>query len=224
MTSSSQPPDFPKPAHPTEYRSVGVIQGRYLPSEEKPEVGLIQTLDGETFVTEMKQRLWQTFQEQLNLEQSYYWKVYPRTKDLKLRFTIKGVRKESGPIPIKPDYFSIRGQVVRYNEKTGNIRVTIRSNRRWSKLKPYGLRLEGFLPDASIGWFYSFEVERSGHQLLMIDAEKIAEIPKEPEKPKEEKKLEGEVVQGQEANKPEDRTQEQPEGESTQEQPEEKPQ
>lgn len=216
MTSSSQPSDFPKPAHPTEYRAVGVIQGRYLPLEEKPEVGVIQTQDGETFVAEMKQKLWQTFQDQqLDLEQSHYWKVYPQTKDLKLRFTIKGVRKESGPIPIKPDYFSIRGQVVRYNEKSGNIRVTIRPNRRWSKLKPYGLRLEGFLPDASIGWFYSFEVERSGHQLLMIDAEKIAEIPKEPEKPKEEKKPEGEVEQNQEANK---------EGEGTQEQAEEKPQ
>ncbi len=203
MTTTSKPPDFPTPAHPTEYRAVGVIQGRYLPSEEKPEVGVLQTLDGETFAAEMRPRMWQTCKDQLDLEQSHYWKVYPRTKDLKLHCNISGVRKEAGPIPVKADCFSIRGQVTRYNEKQGFIRVSIRPNRKWSKVKPYALRLEGFLPDATVGWFYNFEVERSGQQLVLIDAKKIAEIPKEPEKPKEEKKPEDEAAQSREEKKPE---------------------
>lgn len=178
-------------------------------------MGVLQTQDGETFVAEMRPRLWQTFKDQLDLEQPHCWKVYPRTKDLKLHCNISGVRKEAGPIPVKADYFSVRGQVTRYNEKQGIIRVSIRPNRKWSKVKPYALRLEGFLPDATVGWFYNFAVERSGHQLVMVDAERIAEIPKEPKESKEEKKSEKEVPQSQE---------DKPEGESTQSKPDEKPQ
>ena len=86
----------------------------------------------------------------------------------------------------KPDYFSIRGEVVYQNADEGWVVVKIIqfSRKKPDEKKPpyFNLKLMGFLPDRPVKNFWDLHVEREGTNLVIQDGERIAYLGKK--KPK----------------------------------------
>lgn len=93
----------------------------------------------------------------------------------------------------KPDYFSIRGEVVYQNKEEGWVMVKIiQFSRRKPDEKPpyFNLKLLGFLPERPVKNFWNLDVEREGTDLVIQDGQRIAYLGKrKPKKgaPKKEK-------------------------------------
>ncbi|MGE5655933.1 MAG: hypothetical protein ACM37W_04890 [Actinomycetota bacterium] len=130
------------PSEPRQYRAVGLVRGRYSPSEEQFTRGLLFASDGTAIDAVLLGRVMSLVKNHLDLEQEHLWVVYPRTRqqDGNLHTQIMGVwepetlaRKEeegneqeegeSADSPIDPQsfiyhpsvdngYFSIRGEVI----------------------------------------------------------------------------------------------------------------
>jgi len=89
------------------------------------------------------------------------------------------------PAPVieqKPDYFSIRGEVVYQNKEAGWLIVkVIQFSRRKpdEKLAPYfNLKLLGFLPERPVKNFWNLDVSREGTDLVVMDGQRIAYLGK----------------------------------------------
>jgi len=89
------------------------------------------------------------------------------------------------PVPVieqKPDYFSIRGEVVYQNKEAGWLIVkVIQFSRRKpdEKLAPYfNLKLLGFLPERPVKNFWNLDVSREGTDLVVMDGQRIAYLGK----------------------------------------------
>lgn len=82
----------------------------------------------------------------------------------------------------KPDYFSIRGEVVYQDAESGWVIVKIIQFSRQKtdeKLAPYfNLKLSGFLPEKALKNFWSLDVEREGSNLVIQDGQRIAYLGK----------------------------------------------
>jgi len=92
----------------------------------------------------------------------------------------------------KPDYFSIRGEVVYQNKEEGWVMVKIiQFSRRKPDEKPpyFNLKLLGFLPERPVKNFWNLDVEREGTDLVIQDGQRIAYLGKR--KPKKGKPLKG---------------------------------
>lgn len=86
----------------------------------------------------------------------------------------------------KPDYFSIRGEVIYQNVDEGWVMVKIIqfSRKKPDDKKPpyFNLKLMGFLPDKPVKNFWDLHVQREGTNLVIQDGERIAYLGKK--KPK----------------------------------------
>ena len=92
----------------------------------------------------------------------------------------------------KPDYFSIRGEVVYQNAEEGWVMVKIiQFSRRKPDEKPpyFNLKLLGFLPERPVKNFWNLDVEREGTDLVIQDGQRIAYLGKR--KPKKGKPVKG---------------------------------
>ncbi|MBD2731050.1 hypothetical protein H6G96_33235 [Nostoc sp. FACHB-892] len=68
------------PAEPLQYRAVGRVWGRYVPSDELIYKGQLITADGVMLDTKLAKRASKVVQNaQLDLSQDYLWTAYPRT-------------------------------------------------------------------------------------------------------------------------------------------------
>jgi len=99
------------------------------------------------------------------------------------------------PAPVieqKPDYFSIRGEVVYQNKEAGWLIVkVIQFSRRKpdEKLPYFNLKLLGFLPERPVKNFWNLDIEREGTDLVIQDGQRIAYLGKR--KPKKGKPVKG---------------------------------
>jgi len=107
------------------------------------------------------------------------------------------------PAPVieqKPDYFSIRGEVVYQNKEAGWLIVkVIQFSRRKpdEKLAPYfNLKLLGFLPERPVKNFWNLDVEREGTDLVLQDGQRIAYLGKRKPKKGAPKKGKGKPRRG----------------------------
>lgn len=96
----------------------------------------------------------------------------------------------------KPDYFSIRGEVVYQNADEGWVMVKIIqfSRKKPDEKKPpyFNLKLMGFLPDRPVKNFWDLHVQREGTNLVIQDGEHIAYLgKKKPKKVPPKKKHRG---------------------------------
>jgi len=81
----------------------------------------------------------------------------------------------------KPDYFSIRGEVVYQHKEEGWVMVKIiQFSRRKPDEKPpyFNLKLLGFLPERPVKNFWNLDVEREGTDLVIQDGQRIAYLGK----------------------------------------------
>jgi len=194
LAGSSTP--IPPPNNTLQYRAIGVILARYMPSSEHFCKGKLTALDGTVIEAVVLGKVMPILQKKLDLEQAYLWVVYPRTveKTSQLYMQISGVwaPKETGKPDLDLDpnvedgYFSIRGEVIEQSIARNYVVVKIKRSDREKKLPKartrFKLKLKGILPSSAIGYFWDIKVQRQNHSLIITYAKAIAVIPKKPPK------------------------------------------
>lgn|GEM_PF-1433055 len=182
------------PAEPLEYRAVGRLWGRYVPSDELIYQGQLITADGVMLETNLAKRASKVVQNtQIDLSQEYLWTAYPKTRledsQTKLRMTLINVRtpKEytdsvKAELQLLADSFSVQGVVVYQDLEQGMVLVKIQQKpqRDFDPPKYFQLRLIGYLPSNSIKEFWNFHVQRVGTSLVIQSGECIKSLAREP--------------------------------------------
>ena len=84
---------IPPPSEPRQYRAVGLVRGRYAPSEDQFTRGTLIASDETAIDAVLLGRVMSLVKNHLNLEQEHLWVVYPRTRqqDGNLHAQIMGV-------------------------------------------------------------------------------------------------------------------------------------
>jgi hypothetical protein len=84
---------IPPASEPMQYRAIGLVRGKYTPSEEQFTRGSILTDDEVVIDAVLLGRVMSLVKKHINLEESHLWVVYPRTRerDLELHMQIVGV-------------------------------------------------------------------------------------------------------------------------------------
>jgi hypothetical protein len=149
---------IPPASEPLQYRAIGLILGKYIPSTEEFNQGTLLADDGTVIDAVILGRIMSLIKNHLDLAKSHLWVVYPRIRkeDNKLhsqimgvwdpQLTIKPLNPElaldstpaSAPelqvvpsidsIGIPDNYFSIRGEVIYQSRETKEIFVKIRQS------------------------------------------------------------------------------------------------
>jgi hypothetical protein len=147
---------IPPASEPLQYRAIGLILGKYLPSVEEFNQGTLLADDGTVIDAVILGRILSLIKNHLDLEKSHLWVVYPRIRkeDNKLHAQIMGIWDphltikplNDAPIDQEPNaqnpdlatipsletimipdnYFSIRGEVIYQSRETKEIFVKIR--------------------------------------------------------------------------------------------------
>ena len=84
---------IPPPSEPKQYRAIGLVRGRYTPSDEQFTRGAMLTSDGTEVEAVLLGRVMSLVRNHLDLEQQHLWVVYPRTREMRqdLHVQIVGV-------------------------------------------------------------------------------------------------------------------------------------
>ena len=84
---------IPPPSEPMQYRAIGLVRGKYAPSEEQFTRGNLHAEEGTEIDAVLLGRVMSLVKNHLDLEQPHLWVVYPRTRqnDDKLHVQIVGV-------------------------------------------------------------------------------------------------------------------------------------
>lgn len=151
---------IPPPSEPMQYRAIGLVKGKYMPSAEQLTRGTLLATDGTLIDAVLLGRVMSLVKNHLNLDQAHLWVVYPRSRqeDGNLHVQIVGVWEpeklnqatsteipaveESQPEVDTPDvpaeglpvlkngYFSIRGEVIYQSREEEQVIVKIRQSPR----------------------------------------------------------------------------------------------
>ncbi len=130
---------IPPPGEEMQYRAIGLIEGRYIPSPNHFTRGILRTSDGLDLDAVLLGRVMSLVRKHLKPERNYLWVVYPRTRDKSqdLHVQLMGVwapeemgqtLPEGSRPTVVPDWFSIRGEVVFQSQEKGFIVVKIRQS------------------------------------------------------------------------------------------------
>lgn len=182
------------PSEPMQYRAIGLLKGRYQPSEETFNRGSISNHDGSNTAAVLLGRTTSLVKKHLDLEKEHLWVVYPRTifqDDIGIAVQIVGVWEpetlgdesdetvEAPVDAIQPDYFSIRGEVVKYDERKQEITVSIVQKMRTGKQpkRPFKLLINGNISVKTIGYFWDMHVQREGNQFVLTDGSYVGAVP-----------------------------------------------
>jgi hypothetical protein len=71
---------IPPPSEPMQYRAIGLVRGRYIPSNEQFTQGVMLTADDTKLDAVLLGRIMSLVKNHLNLEEEHLWVVYPRTR------------------------------------------------------------------------------------------------------------------------------------------------
>jgi hypothetical protein len=84
---------IPPASEPLQYRAIGLILGKYVPSIEEFNQGVMLADDGATIDAVILGRIMSLIKNHLDLEKSHLWVVYPRIRkeDNKLHAQIMGI-------------------------------------------------------------------------------------------------------------------------------------
>jgi hypothetical protein len=78
-TISRQQP-IPPPSEPMQYRAIGLVRSRYVPSAEQFTKGVLLTSEGIEIDAVLLGRIMSLVRNHLDLSQEHLWVVYPRTQ------------------------------------------------------------------------------------------------------------------------------------------------
>ncbi|MGA0199840.1 MAG: hypothetical protein ACO3NK_12130 [Prochlorotrichaceae cyanobacterium] len=96
---------IPSPSEPMQYRAIGLIRGKYIPSEEQLNSRLLVTDEGQSMPAILLGRVLSLVKNHLELAEEHLWVVYPRTQEIKS----KKPRRASDPPPVPELRFQIVG-------------------------------------------------------------------------------------------------------------------
>lgn len=84
---------IPPPSEPKQYRAIGLVRGRYTPSDEQFTRGAMLTNEGTEVEAVLLGRVMSLVRNHLDLTQEHLWVVYPRTREMRqdLHVQIVGV-------------------------------------------------------------------------------------------------------------------------------------
>jgi hypothetical protein len=197
---------IPPASEPLQYRAIGLILGKYVPSIEEFNQGMILADDGTEIDGVILGRIMSLIKNHLDLAESHLWVVYPRIRkeDNKLHAQIMGiwdpklVIKQIDPAateePIDPalaiavpsidtlgipnSYFSIRGEVIYQSRDTREIFVKIRQSpkKKTEEERYFKIRLVGDLPQKLVGNFWDFDVVRVNNDLEIRSGQFVAPL------------------------------------------------
>lgn len=189
---------IPPPSERMQYRAIGVVRGRYVPSDAATfNRGVLITEDGAEIETVLLGQVMSLIKKYLDLNESHLWVVYPRTKaadnkaadnDVNLHLQIVGVweperlqrdRPISSDPGVSDGYFSVRGEVI-FNSQEKNfvvVKVQQLPRRRGEKIKAFKLKLKGTVPMKSPGYFWDLQVQRQGTNLVVNEATVVGVLP-----------------------------------------------
>lgn len=189
---NSQP--IPPPAQSQQYRAIGLLWGKYVPTEEINK-GTLLTEDNVSVDAVLKGNILSLVKNKLDLEKPHLWVVYPRTppeeSPIPLHVQIAGIWEPETLRPemevvesqYKADDFSIQGEVVFQDLQSGKIVVKIirLTKSKDEAPKYFKVTLKGYLPPKSVKNFWELNVKRIGTELVIQSAENIASLA--PPKP-----------------------------------------
>lgn len=194
---------IPPASEPLQYRAIGLILGKYVPSEEEFNQGIVLADDGTVIDAVILGRIMSLIKNHLDLAKSHLWVVYPRIRkeDNKLHAQIMGVwdpqlvlkplestADEPQSIPtiessgIPDTYFSIRGEVIYQSRETREIFVKIRQSpkKKNEEERYFKIRLVGDLPQKLVGNFWDFDAVRIENDLTVRSAQFVAALRIKP--------------------------------------------
>jgi hypothetical protein len=84
---------IPPPSEPMQYRAIGLVKGKYMPSADQLTRGTLLAMDGTLIDAVLLGRVMSLVKNHLNLDQAHLWVVYPRSRqeDGNLHVQIVGV-------------------------------------------------------------------------------------------------------------------------------------
>ncbi len=199
---------IPPASEPLQYRAIGLVLGKYVPSEEEFNQGIMLADDGTEIDAVILGRIMSLIKNHLDLAKSHLWVVYPRIRkeDNKLHAQIMGVwdpqlvlkplasdptlgaATEPQTIPtietsgIPDTYFSIRGEVIYQSRETKEIFVKIRQapKKKTEEERYFKIRLVGDLPQKLVGNFWDFDAVRVDNDLTVRSAQFVAILRAKP--------------------------------------------
>ena len=187
---------IPPPSHPRQYRAIGLIKGKYQPTEEDQITqGNLTTSDDVKIDAVLLGRTISLVKKHLDLTKEHLWVVYPRTKvdSDHLHVQIVGVwepetldkDQDDSLVPseeIDAGYFSIRGEVIFFSEEDEVIVVKIKQFPRKEGDKPkfFKLKLKGVLDKKPLKRFWDLNVYLEGETLVIKDGTDLGFAQKKP--------------------------------------------
>ncbi len=173
-----------------QYRAIGIIKGIYKPHDkEKINRGFITDTEGKILDAVVLGKSLSLIKKHLNLENNYFWIVYPRNKNINtLHVQISGIwdpyelnnmpkddSKQKDPIQLlkelnlNDNYFSIRGELVYVNSQKKEVVIKICPSAFASKFKNNSFKIvvEGEIPIEFLNHFVSLDVKRMDNTLKM---------------------------------------------------------
>ena len=183
---------FLTPDHPRMYQAIGLLRGKYLPSEENSTRGFFLTSDGAKFPAIVSGHTVSRLKNHPEwIEEDSCWAAWPwMRKELpQLFFRLISVKlgkdeAERTLIEANVDRFSIRGVVAKYDSTAGKLTIRIRRNEKAPEGKerifswrPFYLDIQGFLQNAELGQFWELHCRRDHDRLVLEDAHLVEEAP-----------------------------------------------
>jgi len=194
---------IPPASEPMQYRAIGLVRGKYAPSEEQFTRGLLMTEDNTAIDAVLLGRVMSLVKKHLDLEQTHLWVVYPRTRtkdndDLHVQIVgvwepeklsratselgneVEEAESEIAPFPVLEDgYFSIRGEILFHAPEEQALVVKIQQSPKKASQPPksFKLNLKGVVTGKTVGYFWDFNVYRQGNNLLVQDGSMVALVP-----------------------------------------------
>ncbi len=181
-----------------QYRAIGIVEGIYKPNNtDQLNRGVLTDKEGKTVETVILGKALSLIKKYINLENYYFWIVYPRNKNTNnLHLQVVGIWdpyqlnqldknvSEKDPsklleeLNLNNNYFSIRGELVYVNTQKKEVVIKICASSSVKKLKnaTFKIVIEGEIPLKLLNNFVSLDVIRDGNTLKMVKYEVIEKI------------------------------------------------
>ena len=180
-----------------QYRAIGIVKGIYKPNNEgQLNRGTITDKEGKIINTVILGKALSLIKKYINLENDYFWIVYPRNKNTNdLHLQVSGIwdpfklnkvdnNLEKDPnelleeLNLNNNYFSIRGELVYVNTQKKEVVIKICSSSTSKRLKNpiFKIIVEGEISLQFLNNFVSLDVIRNGNILRMVKYEIIEKI------------------------------------------------
>ena len=186
---------IPKVTNKLQYRAIGIVHGKYIPSDSKQlNRGFLVDDKGEKIETVVLGKALSLLKKHVDFKKSYFWVVYPKNKNTQnLHLQVAGIwdpyqfneySKNSTKINflklleelhLKDNYFSIRGELIFVNTQKKEIIIKVCTSSKQKNLKNrnFKLVLKADLSLELLNSFLSLDVHRDGNSLKLIKHEVI---------------------------------------------------